>query len=285
MYLLADSGATKTDWFLFNEDGVHSRLRTSGINPMIQNEVEIRTGPLKDLTELLGNTKVSQIHYYGAGLRTADKAETIRNLLKEIFPKAELGVYHDLLGAARAACGHQEGITCILGTGSNSCWYDGENIKAEIGGHGYVLGDEGSGADLGKNLIKMALDHELVHDVVAQIEAHAGKSLLDIRNEAYAHPKPNYYFASYSRFIADNIENPIYQGLVLGRFTTFLGKTVIRYSDYANKDINFVGSIAKVFERELRKACEIFSLKFGRIVPAPAEALVAHHLEGMKALP
>lgn len=283
MYLLADSGATKTDWFLFNEEGIQSRLKTSGINPMVQDEIKIRTGPLKDLSELLGNTKIERVYYYGAGLRTEDKVNVIRKLLGEILPDAEMEINHDLLGAARATCGHEKGITCILGTGSNSCWYDGQDIKAEIGGHGYILGDEGSGADLGKTLIKKALDHELVADIVKDIENYAGKSLLEIRNEGYLHPRPNFYFADFSRFIADHIHNPIYHGLVLGRFTTFLGKTVIKYSGYADMNVHFVGSIAKVFEKELRLACEIFSLKMGHIVPAPAEALVAHHLEGMKA--
>lgn len=285
MFLLADSGATKTDWFLFDEKGIQTRLRTSGINPMIQSEIEIRTGPLKDFAELLGKTKVEKVHYYGAGLRTSDKNELIQKLLGEILPDAELGVHHDLLGAARATCGHEPGISCILGTGSNSCWFDGNDILAEIGGNGYVLGDEGSGADLGMTLIKKALDIELPVPVIAKIEEHMGKSLLEIRNEAYSHARPNYYFANFAKFIADNIDDPLYDGIVLSRFTTFLGKTVIKYNGYANVKVHFIGSISKVFEAQLRKACEIFNLNVGRIVQAPAETLVEYHLEGVKVKP
>ncbi len=282
MYLLADGGATKTDWLLFDKKGIRSRSKTSGINLIVQSEVEVRTGPFKELPALIGNTKIEQVYYYGAGLRTGDKVEAMQELLKEVFPNAQLFVYHDLLGAARAACGHKQGITCILGTGSNSCWYDGGNVVSEAGGHGYVLGDEGSGTDLGKTLIKMALDHELHKEIIQQIEAHAGKSLFEIRNEAYSHPKPNYYFASFSHLIAANIHNPVYYGLVLGRFVNFLGKTVLRYYGYADKNLHFVGSVAGIYEKVLREACGYFDLKIGKVIPAPAEALVAYHLEEMK---
>ena len=283
MFLLADSGATKTDWILFDGSGTQKRLRTSGINPMVQTEVQIRTNALTDLSELLTGEKIDKVFYYGAGLRTTGKVEIMTKLLKELFPEAEMEVNHDLLGAARATCGDEKGITCILGTGSNSCWYDGNEIKMEIGGHGYILGDEGSGADLGKTLVKKALDNELPENAKKDLEEYAGKPLLELRNEIYQHPRPNYYFASLAKYIAERKEQPLYHGLVLGRLTTFIGKTVIKYYGYPEMPVHFIGSIAQVFEKELRMACEIFSLKMGRIVQAPAETLVEYHLTRMKA--
>lgn len=278
MYLLADSGATKTDWFLFNENGIQTKHRTGGINPMIQSEVEIRTGPLSDLSELLGETKVQEIFYYGAGLRTPDMAASLKKLLGELRPDTRAHIHHDLLGAARATCGTKPGIACILGTGSNSCWFDGTNIIGEIGGNGYILGDEGSGADLGKTLIKKALDAELPQDYIQRLEAYAGKTILELRNEAYRGPRPNYFFAQFAQYIGDNIDDPFFHGLVLARFTTFIGNTILKYNGYKDMPIHFIGSISKVFEKELRMACEIFDLKLENIIRAPADALVDYHL-------
>lgn len=279
MYLLADSGATKTDWFLFDKDGIQAKHRTGGINPMIQSEVEIRTGPLNDLSDLVGESKVREIFYYGAGLRTKDMVNTLEKLLGEFRPDTKAQVHHDLLGAARATCGVKPGIACILGTGSNSCWFDGNDIIAEIGGNGYILGDEGSGADLGKTLIKKALDAELPKEYIDHLEAYAGKTILELRNEAYKSDRPNYFFAQFARYIGDNIEDSLFHGLVLARFTTFIGNTILKYSGYQEIPVHFIGSVSKVFEKELRIACEIFKLKLENIIQAPAEALVEYHLK------
>lgn len=278
MYLLADSGATKTEWIVFDSDGIKETIRTGGINPMVQSEVHIRTGPLRDLDEVLRERQIEKVFYYGAGLRTPDKRELMARLLQEFLPHAALEVEHDLLGAARAVCQNEAGIACILGTGSNSCWFDGKTLVAELGGHGYLLGDEGSGADLGKTLIKAGLDMELPQDLKGKLETYAGKSLLDIRNEAYLHDRPNYFFAQFSRFIKENLENPTLRMLVISRFTTFLSKTVMKYQGRGDLPIHFVGSVAEVYKYELAKACDMLQLKPGRVLQAPAEALVKYHL-------
>lgn len=281
-YLLADSGATKTEWIVFDAQGIRETIRTGGINPMVQSEVQIRTGPLRDLDEVLRERQITKVFFYGAGLRTADKVQLMTRLLGEILPHAELEVEHDLLGAARAVCHREEGIVCILGTGSNSCWFDGKNIVAELGGHGYLLGDEGSGADLGKALVKAALDQELPAKLIAALEAHTGKTLLQIRNGAYQHERPNFYFSRFSHFIKENIDDPAIRMLVISRFSTFLSKTVLKYRDNKKLKVHFVGSVGEIYQFELAKAIEMLQLTPGRVLRAPAEELVRYHLEGLK---
>lgn len=283
MYLLAESGSTKTDWIYFNGSGILESFRTVGINPMVQSEAEIREGPMAELVEQL-KAVPEAIYFYGAGLRTGDKRDLVRDLLAEHFPNSTLQVDHDLLGAARATCGHEAGITCILGTGSNSCWYDGEQITYEIGGNGYLFGDEGSGADLGRHLIKRALDIELPGEIIKEIEAWAGKPMLEIRNDAFKHPQPNYYFAGFSRFIHAKLDKPTIRVFVISRFTEFLTRTVMRYAGYQDMPIHFVGSIAALYQYELAEACGYMKLKPGRVLQAPAEALVNYHIERQQAI-
>ena len=283
MYLLAESGATKTDWIVFDESGIQKSFRTSGINPMVQSERQIRDGALTELKEVL-EVQPEKLFFYGAGLRTPDKRELVSQMLAEVFPDIPLNIEHDLLGAARATCGDEPGITCILGTGSNSCWFDGEKITFEIGGNGYLLGDEGSGSDLGKTLVKRALDIELPAEIISEFEEWAGRSILQIRNDAYAHPRPNYYFAEFSKFIHAKLDKPTMRTLVISRFTEFLTRTVMRYAGYHDMPVHFVGSIAKFYQYELAEACGYMKLKPGRVVQAPAEALVHYHLDRLKAV-
>lgn len=276
MYLLAESGATKTDWIYFNATTVLKSFRTSGINPMVQTDEQIRKGPLKELLAEMPETP-ELLFFYGAGLRTSDKVETVRKVLLEVFPKALLQIEHDLLGAARAVCGDKPGITCILGTGSNSCWFDGEKIISEIGGNGYLFGDEGSGADLGKTLIKRALDIDLPSELIMELEEWAGKSLLEMRNDAYRHPRPNYYFAEFSKFIQPRLDNVTLRTFVISRFTEFLSRTVMRYGEYSSVPVNFVGSISTYYQYELGEACGYMQIKPGKVLQAPAQSLVEYH--------
>lgn len=278
MYLLAESGATKTDWIYFDQSGIQGSFRTAGLNPMVQTKEEIRVGALQELKEKLGEMPEA-LYFYGAGLRTSDKVEIVTDLLQDIFRDSTLHIQHDLLGAARATCGKEAGITCILGTGSNSCYYDGEQIKYEIGGNGYLFGDEGSGADLGRNIIKKALNIELPAEISKDLEAWAGKSLLQIRNEAYQHPRPNYFFAQFSEFIYSQLHKPTVSIFVTARFSEFLSKTVARYNGYQDVPLHFIGSIASLYQYQLGEACKYLQLNPHKVLRAPAEALVQYHID------
>ena len=244
---------------------------------MVQNPAQIRSGSMLEFKEGLGEEAIEKVFFYGAGLRTSDKSQLIKDILTENIPDAEIHVHHDLLGAARATCGTEQGISCILGTGSNSCWFDGTKITHEIGGHGYLLGDEGSGADLGKSLLQACLNNELPPKLIEEFESWAGKSILQIRNEAYAHPRANYFFAGFSKFIGKRIADPSLDALVLSRFNTFFTKTVMRYGNYSETKVHFVGSVASIYEQQLRKSCELMHLQMGRTLRAPADTLVDFH--------
>ncbi len=277
MHILADSGATKIDWILFDADSIIDQFSTRGMNAMVLTEDQMRAGPLLEIVEKMAGRVPEIAWFYGAGLRTQSKVELVRKLLEEAVPGTEWNISHDLLGAARATCGHSPGITCILGTGSNSCAFDGEQIVDEMGGHGYLFGDEGSGADLGRNLIKGALDRDFPPEVVKDIEAFAGKPLLEVRNAAYYHPRPNNYFADFSPLINEHIDHPAVKGMVARCFDTFLEKTVLRYADPGTKTVHFIGSIAKYYSPLLQEVCQARGLEVGRIIKAPAPAMVEYH--------
>lgn len=284
MHILADSGATKTDWVLFDNTGKIAQFKTTGMNSMVLTAEQLRKVAVPEMKAGLGDYQPTEVHFYGAGLRTASKVALVKELLQEAMPQASLAVHHDLLGAARATCQDEAGIACILGTGSNSCAYDGIRITGERGGHGYLFGDEGSGADLGRRLLKAALDEEMPAHLLNAIEKFAEAPLLEVRNQAYYHTtadnhvRPNNFFAKFSPFILEHIKEPFVHELVVNAFEAFLQKTVLRYEGQAELTTHFVGSIAKFYAAQLQEACDKNGVRLGRVIKAPALALLDYHM-------
>ena len=268
--LIADSGSTKTDWAYMDQ-----RVQTQGINPFHQDEDTIRSILKEELLPQLTSdiTHLTSILFYGSGVRP-ELEEKMRRLLQEVFPQAEhIEAHGDLLGAARALCGHQEGIACILGTGANSCLYDGERIVENTPPMGYILGDEGSGAVLGVRFLNALYKNRLSNDVKASFEAFTEMSMAQVIERVYRQPIANRWLASLSKFIHQQIENPQIEQLVIDNFRDFIQRNI---APYQRRDlpINAVGSIAFYYQQQLEKAVKAEGYTLGKIVRSPLDALV-----------
>ena len=268
--LIADSGSTKTDWAFMGK-----RVQTQGINPFHQDEDTIRSILKEELLPQLTSdiTHLTSILFYGSGVRP-ELEEKMRRLLQEVFPQAEhIEAHGDLLGAARALCGHQEGIACILGTGANSCLYDGERIVENTPPMGYILGDEGSGAVLGVRFLNALYKNRLSNDVKASFEAFTEMSMAQVIERVYRQPMANRWLASLSAFIHQQIDNPQIEQLVIDNFRDFIQRNI---TPYQRKDlpINAVGSIAFYYKEQLEKAVKAEGYTLGKIVRSPLDALV-----------
>ena len=282
MQLLAESGGSKTAWYLFDETGLLAQHRSSGMNPNAQSAAEILAQQKAEWPAELQIPPKTTLHFYGAGLGAAKTEAQMREVLNGLFPAIELHLQSDMLAAAKATCGDTTGIVCILGTGSNCCWYENGEITATMGSHGYLFNDEGGGADLGRALIGAALNHELPHNIEHDFRNWAGKSFLDIRTEIYQAPKINVALAHYSRFLAKNIAEPTLRALVQRRFMAFFEKTVLRMRKHRETPLHFAGSIAAVYADILKESLGLLGLEAGSILAEPGDALLEYHLNLLK---
>lgn len=279
MRLIADSGSTKTDWCLTNVQcsGPTAVCATQGINPFHQSPSDIRQILTSELVpQLPPQAVVDEICFYGAGC-TKEKSVIVAEALRAIFALCpHIFVGSDMLGAARALCQHEAGIACILGTGANSCYYDGTDIVSNVSPLGYILGDEGSAAYIGKRLVGDVLKCQFspeVCDLFFQETHLDGPSII---NKVYREPMPNRFLGQTSQFCQHHRDNPEIHRFLLDCFTQFFIRNVKNYHR-DDLPIHFVGSIAMVYEAELRAAATSLGLTVGRIIKAPLEGLVTYH--------
>lgn len=277
MILIADSGATKSDWILMNDDGEQMRFQLVGLNPFYVDTIEIENILSKELTPYIENKKIHQIFFYGAGCSSVYKCMTVEEALNKLFTNAEIVVESDLLGAGRALFNDREGIACILGTGSNSCLFDGNKIVENITSLGYFFGDEGSGAHIGKIFLKDYLLGNLPPEIETAFKKNYNYSRDNILDAIYNLPFPNRYLASFSEFYADNLSNKYIFDLVSNSFREFFTNQIEHYSKYKKVPISFVGSVAFFFEALLRQIAAEFEVKIDQILRSPINALAEYH--------
>ena len=276
MFIIADSGSTKTRWELV-QNGKTASIYTSGINPFYKNTEQITADLRNELLPQMSDQPV-KVFFYGAGISQTDKAETVRGALNEIFPKAKVEVEHDLLAAARATCGSAPGIACILGTGSNSCLYDGKNITDNIPSLGFMLGDEGSGGHFGRKILQAYYYREMPDDLRKMLEAKYDMKKDHVLNAIYGSTIPNQVSASYSSFIADANQHPFIRELLQNGFREFLERHVCKYEGYQNLHIHFIGSVAFFNQKILIEVLDDMKLKKGVIIKSPMEGLIKFHV-------
>lgn len=277
MILLADSGSTKTDWCLVDQKNSVTKVRTAGINPFFQSSEEIANELATHLVPHLPTTHLDSVYFYGAGC-TKEKSPIVAEALKKQFEIAgACEVATDMLAAARGLCGHQPGIACIMGTGSNSCAYDGKDITKNVSPLGFILGDEGSGAVLGRTLVGDVLKNQLPKDIVEAFHVEYGLSNADIIDHVYRQKFPNRFLASFVPFLAKHIENKAIFDLVKENFRRFLVRNVKQYQGWEHLPIGFVGSIAYYFQQPLKEALEAEHMTIGKTIQAPMEGLIAYH--------
>ena len=282
MILIADSGSTKTDWATLSSQfstlsSQFSVLSSQGLNPVHQSRDTILQILRTELLPQLDASEVSSVFFYGSGVRP-ELESVMADVLREAFPQAETVEAHsDLLGAACALCGHNYGIASILGTGANSCLYDGERIVQNTPAMGYILDDEGSGAALGKRLLHDLYKGVLSEKIKNSFEAETELSLPEIINKVYRQPLPNRFLASLSPFISRHLaEEPALEQLVVDCFADFFRFNILPYRR-PDLPVSFVGSVAAYYEPQLRQAASCFSLSVGTILRSPLSGLCEYH--------
>ena len=274
MILLADSGSTKTDWGLVENGKLIKNIRTRGMNPFQMSEEEIAEEIKTSLVPELPSTTIDNIYFYGAGCTPEKQPIVERALRANLTVTGVCEVASDMLAAARGVCGHESGIACILGTGSNSCAYDGKQIVKNVSPLGFILGDEGSGAVLGKFLVGDILKNQMPKKIIDRFFEKYNLTNAEIIDRQ---PKPNTFLASFVPFLAENIDEPCIYNLLKESFRSFLRRNVKQYEGWDKLPIGFNGSIAKIYREPLEEALKEEGMQLGRIVQAPMEGLVEYH--------
>ena len=277
MILIADSGSTKTSWCVANAGHSLQTIQTSGINPYFQSKEEIGDRLTHELFPQLEvkTTDIEVIYFYGAGC-AFEKVEVVKEAIGNVMDVPVVEVYTDLLAAARGVCGRNPGIACILGTGSNSCFYDGQHIAHNVSPLGYILGDEGGGAVLGKllvgDLLKGMMPEELKNKFLKQYDLTPAI----IIDRVYRKPFPNRFLAGLSPFLAENIREPLIYTLVFNSFKSFIVRNVMKY-DYHAWPVHFTGSIAYYYKDILVEVASETGIRMGMVSKSPLQGLVAFH--------
>lgn len=278
MIIVADSGSTKTDWLIGTSLKTVQRVRTQGLNPYFVSDDDV-LHVLKDvLVQIQDPLAIKGVYFYGSGLSSALGVRRYENLFRQCFPAGEIQVHHDLLGACLAAAGEESSMVGILGTGANSCVFEHGKITHNVPSLGYVLGDEGSGADIGKRLLRLCMLEEGNTNLSADLFADLGMSHDEIIARVYQGGLANRWMAKLTTFAMKHRTNPKVQGVLNDAFSSFLDDYVCRYPQHKTYRLNMVGSIGIIFKEELEAACDARGVKLGNMVKRPIEPLFEHHL-------
>jgi glucosamine kinase len=274
--LIADSGATKAEWCLLT-NGKKKTIITQGISPYFLNTEQITGLLLKELKPCLKNVVVDEIFYYGTGCANPANAKSVKKALAKISPAAKIDVTHDLMAAARAVCGREKGIACILGTGSNSCYYDGKKIIKNSPGLGYVLGDEGSGAYLGKKVIQYYLYGTFDDELRGRFDLTYMTNAAEILENVYKKPLPNRYLASFTKFLVENRGHYMIENIIEDGLNDFFFSHLCKYNEVWKYPVSFAGSVAFGFKDVLEQLCNSYEFELGKIMKNPMEGLIEYH--------
>jgi glucosamine kinase len=276
MILVADSGSSKTDWLLSVSKDEEKQFRTAGLNPYFLGEKDIVKILQEQAVDMMAfGNHIKEIYFFGAGCSSPDRHEIVSNALSQLFPKSYISVDSDLLGSAYATCGHEKGLCCVLGTGSNISFFDGEEIHAGQHGLGYVLGDEGSGTWFGKALITDFLYGRMPAEIGKKFNDAYHPDKETVIKNVYQTPNPNAYLASFSKFLFEIRTLEYAQSLLKSGLKEFIDTNVKSYPQYHRYKCHFVGSIAYVFADELKVVCEENGIHLGKIIRQPIHDLLA----------
>jgi glucosamine kinase len=275
MILIADSGSTKTHWQLLKPDNRTASYYTKGLNPYFAGEDIFKKVLENDLK--VHKSEISHLHFYGSGCGTESSVAFVKKMLKEQFPSAQIDVYSDLFGAARALFGHDSGIACILGTGSVSCVYDGNKITDRVPSLGFILGDEGGGATLGKELLRAYFYKKLPENIHSAFESNYSISREEVLDKIYHKPSPNAYLASFSKFLKTNFKDPYIHDLVYRCFKNFFTDHVAVYPNFKKLPLAFTGSVSSNLKEILAEVAEEFGTTVSKIMKEPMDGLVDFH--------
>ncbi len=273
MRLIIDAGSTKMEWILLDGNNVKQRFYTEGFNPNYSERqclVETCRGTFLP-------TGIQSVHYYGTGCGNEQNCEIVEGVLQPHFPDADIHVTHDLMAACHALLGHEKGIACILGTGSNACLYDGDNITERALSLGYIVGDEGSGMHIGREVVRTYFYGFMPEDLRQQFEAEYHLELKDFVQRLYHDEQPSKYLATFAKFAGENQAHPYVKSLVKGCFNAFIEAFVLRFDATKSLKVSFIGSVAFHFQDILKESLADHGLMLGEIMQAPAEGLIRYY--------
>lgn len=275
MKLIVESGSTRTEWALVEGDQQIERMFTDGINPFFQTRKEISRSVRLGLPDVFFKRKLEHIYYYGAGCTSQEKKKIVEASLVTQF-RTPVQVESDLLGAARGLFKRDAGIACILGTGSNSCFYDGNDIVRNVRSGGYILGDEGSGAVLGRLFVSDVLKGLAPADITEAFFEKFRITIDDVMTFVYNHPFPNRFLSTFAYFLAENMESEYAYALIVDNLRRFFERSVCRY-DYREHPVRFIGSLARLFSELLMEVGEEYGMVIDRIEETSVDGLICYH--------
>jgi N-acetylglucosamine kinase-like BadF-type ATPase len=278
MILIADSGSTKTSWCLTNVDDFTEYYSTGGLNPFFRSTEEIADELRINLLPKTG-INIHQIFFYGAGVINLEKGDIVKNALNKLYPKAKIETQSDLLAAARATLGSEKGIACILGTGSNSCFYNGIEIAEHVPPLGFILGDEGSGSVLGRKLVGDFLKGVMPKNISDQFQNRFQISYAEFMEGVYKKEKPNQFLAQFVPFLSENISEEYCINLIENSFQEFINRNIFMYSGFHKQPLSFVGSVAYYFQHQLKNVLNKNQLHLKTVLKEPLNGLLKFHTE------
>ncbi|MEO5978786.1 MAG: N-acetylglucosamine kinase [Chryseolinea sp.] len=276
MIIIADSGGSKIDWRLIDNKGGVGQASAPGFNPYYQPIEDLK----KNIQELVLpkiKEEVSKIFFYGAGVSSVKNQLTIKSAFLEFFPEAHIEIGWDLLAAARALCGHEAGIACIMGTGSNSCLYDGEKITGNVANLGWILADEGSGANIGMKFLVDYLRELMPDNLRKMFHERFPLSREEFLEKVYQQERPSAFLASFTKFIFQHLKEPYCYKLIYSSFSEFYENNVMKYDNYKNLKVHFTGSIAFYFSDILRQVANDKGITVKNILEGPIAGLTLYH--------
>ena len=274
--LIADSGSTKTEWCLLH-NGRKKTIFTAGLSPYFLSQEQVTDIIAKEVAPKTKHADVEEIYFYGTGCSNLQNVKLITKAIKSVYPSSKISVDHDLMGAAKSLCGDEKGIACILGTGSNSCYYNGKKIVKNNPGLGYVLGDEGSGAYLGKKVIQYYMYKTFDEDLNARFENKYKITGNDILDAVYKQPLPNAYLASFVGFLSENRGHYMIENIIEDGINDFFFNHIYKYSQSWSLPIHFTGGVAYEFRDVLAELCHSYELQLGKIIKNPMVGLLDYH--------
>ena len=274
--LIADSGATKTTWCLLENDKKKT-ISTQGLSPYFLKTEQIEQIVSSEVQIKLKGIVPDEIFFYGTGCINPGNEKLVKKALRNLFPISAINVTSDLMGAAKALCGDHKGVACILGTGSNSCYYDGKKIIKNSPGLGFILGDEGSGAYMGKKVVQYYLYNTFDPDLMDRFNAMFNTNSAEILEAVYKKPLPNRYLASFVQLLIENRGHYMVENIIEDSFNDFFFHHVYKYKQSWTMPINFVGSVAFGFKDVLKEMCNSYELQLGKVLKNPMDGLIKYH--------
>ncbi|MCG8411874.1 MAG: ATPase [Bacteroidales bacterium] len=278
MIIVADSGSTRTDWVVIKEKEIFSTFNTIGFNPYFVKAEEIKSELEQNFPCTINLEDISNVYFYGSGCSSFEMNQEIHKRLSSFFTKSEIEVEHDLLAAARALFGNDEGIAVILGTGANTCHYNGKDIIKNVTSLGFILGDEGGADHLGKLFIQDYLNEDLPVDISEKFYSEFRLSKTQIFQAVYKKAHPNRFLASFSKFIRENSNSKAVLDIIERSFNQLFVKHICKYENYKELPLRATGSVAFFYEKELNEVAKKYDTKFEKIIREPIDSLTQYHI-------